>query len=70
MEIKEIRNLVGMTQKEFGNKFNIPLATLRNWELPQESKGHRECPIYVKQMLETIVRYELKESNEENKESR
>ncbi len=32
MNIKEMRELTGETQKEFAKRFDIPLGTLRRWE--------------------------------------
>ena len=32
MDIKEIRYSTGLTQKQFAEKFNIPIGTLRRWE--------------------------------------
>lgn len=30
--IKELRDLTGMTQKEFAHRYQIPVSTLRKWE--------------------------------------
>lgn len=30
--IRELRDITGMTQKEFSNMYGIPLSTLRKWE--------------------------------------
>ncbi len=32
MEIKDIRNQTGLTQKEFAERFGIPVKTLQHWE--------------------------------------
>lgn len=32
MDIKEMRDMTGLTQKEFAAKFDIPIGTLRRWE--------------------------------------
>lgn len=32
MNIKELRQTINMTQRQFANHFGIPLGTLRNWE--------------------------------------
>lgn len=32
MNIKEMRELTGQTQKEFADSFDIPIGTLRRWE--------------------------------------
>lgn len=58
MEIKEIRNLTRLSQSKFANKYEIPLKTLQNWECASE-KSHRECPTYVKKLLEFRVKYDI-----------
>ena len=50
MKLKELRESVNMTQKEFAGKFNIPLSTYFHWE-----QGMRTPPIYVVTMIETIL---------------
>lgn len=59
MEIKEIRALTGLTQHQFAEKYHIPLSTYRKWEISAERKNHRECPSYVKELLEKAVRGDL-----------
>lgn len=56
MEIKEIRKLTLLSQKEFAEKYNIPIYTLKKWELDASDPNHRNCPEYVKQLLEKAVR--------------
>ena len=58
MTVKEIRMLTGLSQAEFGNRYGIPVNTIKNWEAHSDSKNHRECPPYVNQLLERVVRYE------------
>lgn len=48
-EIKDIRAFLGLTQKEFAEKYHIPLGTLRYWE-----QG-RKMPPYVKDLLWLIA---------------
>ncbi|MDE6314800.1 MAG: helix-turn-helix domain-containing protein [Lachnospiraceae bacterium] len=55
MIVKEIRELSGLSQPQFSQKYNIPLPTLRHWE-----QGQRECPQYVLELLEFKVREDLK----------
>ena len=55
MEIKEIRNLTGLSQSQFSDKYNIPLPTIRHWE-----QGQRECSQYVLNLLEFKVRSDIK----------
>lgn len=56
MNIKEIRLLAELSQKEFGAKYNIPLKTLQNWEATQGSSSARSCPRYVESLLEKAIR--------------
>lgn len=46
MNIKDLRTKTGMTQKGFGDYFNIPARTIQNWEL-----GTRECPGYLLELM-------------------
>ena len=46
MTFKELRNLSGMTQKEFSNYFSIPKRTIENWD-----SGTSKCPDYLLQLL-------------------
>lgn len=55
MEIKELRKLTGLSQKQFSEKYDIPLPTIRHWEQKQ-----RECPKYVLDLLEFKVMEDLK----------
>lgn len=56
MEIKEIRENLGWTQKEFAAYFNIPLGTIHNWE-----QGLRTPPEYVVDLIERVIFAERKE---------
>ena len=56
MEIKDIRAITGLTQRQFAEKYHIPFGTYQKWEVPIESINHRECPSYVKELLERVVR--------------
>lgn len=51
MEIKELRNYVGMSQREFSSYFGIPTGTLRNWE-----QGIASPPDYVFHMISATLR--------------
>lgn len=53
MTIKELRATTGLTQKEFGNKFNIPTMSISNWE-----QGACNPPKYIPEMMERIVELE------------
>lgn len=51
MDVKNLREASGMTQKAFAEYFGIPKRTLENWE-----GGKRECPSYLLELME----YKLK----------
>lgn len=51
--IKELRAKIGLSQKKFGERYNIPMRTISNWEL-----GISTPPKYVEQMLARIVSLE------------
>ena len=59
MTIKELRQLTGMSQEAFAKKDNIPFQTYRSWESDVKSSRHRECPEYVKELLEFKVRHDV-----------
>ncbi len=59
MTIKEIRNLTGLTQAEFGKNYNIPLSTIKKWEMNKDNSSYRECPLYVNQLLEKVVKIDF-----------
>lgn len=45
MTSHDIRKRLGLTQVQFAEKFEIPLATVRNWDA-------RNCmPVYINNML-------------------
>lgn len=50
MNIKEIRNKTGLSQKKFGEKFGIPTRTIESWE-----SGERETSEYVLDLLNKAV---------------
>ena len=52
---KEIRALTGLSQKNFGDLYRIPLRTVQNWE-----QGTNEAPEYVLLLLERAVREDFK----------
>lgn len=54
--IKEIVESTDMTQTAFAKKFDIPLRTVQNWV-----GGQRQCPEYVRKMMETILKNEKEE---------
>lgn len=58
MNIKEIRQLTGLSQTAFGNKYGIPMRTIQNWE-----NGKRECPSYLVSLLERVVKEDFCDKN-------
>lgn len=46
MTIKELRASTGLTQRQFGDYFGIPLRTVQNWE-----GGQRACPDYLLSLM-------------------
>jgi len=51
MKIKELRQIINMSQRQFSSHFGIPLGTLRNWE-----QGIATPPEYVLTMILATVR--------------
>ena len=49
MEIKELRQLTGLTQKQFAEHFKIPLRTVQEWE-----QERRTPPEYVVKLIERV----------------
>lgn len=50
MTIKEMREMLGLSQQKFGDKYNIPRRTVQDWEY-----GKMTPPDYVMQLLERCV---------------
>lgn len=55
-EVKAIRASIGLTQKQFSDKFGIPLRTVVNWE--NEGTNKRTAPPYVINMIKRIIELE------------
>ena len=53
MNIKELRQKLKMTQKEFGEYLNIPQRTIQSWEL-----GDRTPPEYVLELIRFKIKKE------------
>lgn len=64
LSIREIRQITGLSQQHFAYMYNIPTSTLQKWEASSDSTNHRECPLYVREILEKVVRedWEKKEN--------
>lgn len=56
MQIQELRNKTKLSQTQFAKRFNIPVATLRDWE-----QGRRKPPNYVIEMINKILSLENQE---------
>lgn len=53
MSIKEMRLQTGLSQSKFAAMFEIPVATLKDWE-----QGRRKPPVYVINMMEKILEHQ------------
>lgn len=49
--VRAIRAESGLSQDAFAREYGVPRRTLQNWELPEDSPEHRECPAYLARML-------------------
>ena len=54
-KIKELRQSVGMTRKEFSEHTGIPVCTLEDWEA-----ARRTPPEYIPRLIEYQLKYEKK----------
>lgn len=52
MEVKELRMQTGLSQSKFAKMFDVPVATLKDWE-----QERRTPPAYVINMMRTILEY-------------
>lgn len=50
LRVRAVRKITGLKQKDFAEKYHIPLTTFTQWE-----QGLRECPVYVIELLEFKV---------------
>lgn len=55
MSVKEIRKKTGLSQREFAEKYQIPLQTLKQWESDEGSSSHRKPPEYVELLLSEVT---------------
>ena len=55
MDIKRLRQTTGLNQKEFSEKYRIPLRTLQNWETDSDLPSARTCPQYVEFLLTKAI---------------
>ena len=61
-KIRELRKSTGLSQHKFGDKYNIPLRTMQNWE-----SGVSTPPEYVYLLLARCVREDFTEEKEQIK---
>ena len=52
-DIRELRDQLSMTQKDFSDHFGIPKSSLQKWE-----QGTRKPPEYVVSMIKRLMIYE------------
>lgn len=52
MGVRELRLQTGLSQSKFANMFDVPVATLKDWE-----QERRNPPAYVVNMMRTILEY-------------
>ena len=50
--VMDIVQLSGMSRAAFARKHCIPVRTVINWCLPDTSQEHRDCPLYVRLLLQ------------------
>ncbi len=55
MEIKELREMTDLTQKEFAEHYHIPLQTLKQWESREDSSSYRKPPDHVVYLMNQLV---------------
>lgn len=56
MDIKEMREMTGQTQKAFAERFGIPVGTLRRWEYKESTPA----PYVLKMIAEQLPIYKDK----------
>ena len=54
MSIRDLRKLLGDTQSEFSERYNIPFRTIQNWE-----SGVRKPPEYIIDLLKQRINGDL-----------
>lgn len=53
LTVPEILSASGMNKTELSKRFQIPYKTVRNW--CTEGGERRECPMYVRLMMQEIL---------------
>ena len=59
MDVKQIREMSGLSQGKFSERYGIPIGTLHHWET-----GERKPPGYLLTLLESAVRQDLADEEE------
>lgn len=54
MTVKELRERMNLSQKNFSEYFEIPIRTVQEWE-----QGRRKPPDYIPKLLERIWNLEI-----------
>lgn len=62
-KIKELRESIGLSRKEFSIHVGIPIRTLEDWEA-----GRRTPPEYIPRLIEYQLKYEELIGGEERKD--
>lgn len=50
MKIKKLREITGLTQKKFGERYKIPIRTVQNWESETNTP-----PKYIPRLIELVM---------------
>lgn len=50
--VRDIVDAASLGQAAFARKHCIPVRTVNNWCLPVSSPEHRDCPLYVRLLLQ------------------
>ena len=53
IDIKELRDSTGMTQKEFASRYGIPISTLRKWEQGESSPAPYVASLLARTLPDT-----------------
>lgn len=65
MKIKELRELTGLSQKEFADRYDLSVRTLQGWE-----QGRTQPPSYLVGLLERLIKSEKRSDNGEEGENK
>lgn len=50
--VRDILDATGQGQAAFARKHCIPTRTVNNWCFPPDSPEHRDCPLYIRILLQ------------------